>query len=106
MIPCGARDFIDSAYDERRLMNDPRIDRLAEILLDHSTQIQAGENILIEAFDLPEPTLVCRLVELAAARGARPFVSWKNNEILRSLYRSGTEDNLGAAGELRSEERR
>jgi len=81
-------------------MNDPRIDRLAEILLDHSTQIQAGENILIEAFDLPEPTLVCRLVELAAARGARPFVSWKNNEILRSLYKTGTEAGLGAAGEL------
>jgi aminopeptidase len=81
-------------------MNDPRIDRLAEILLDHSTQIQTGENILIEAFDLPEPALVCRLVELAAARGARPFVSWKNNEILRSLYRTGTAANLGTAGEL------
>ncbi len=81
-------------------MNDPRITRLAETLLDHSCRIAAGENVLIEAIDLPEPTLVCRLVEMAAERGAHPFVTWKNNEILRSLYRTGTETNLGAAGEM------
>src|SRR5438093_13048786 len=81
-------------------MNDPRLTRLAEILLDHSCQIQPGENILIEAIDLPDPTLVCQLVELAAARGANPFVTWKNQEILRSLYRTGTEANIAAAGEF------
>lgn len=81
-------------------MNDPRITRLAEILLDHSTQIRAGENILIEAFDLPDPTLDCALVEMAAARGAQPFVTLKNNEVLRSLYKTGTETNLGTAGEF------
>lgn len=81
-------------------MNDPRITRLAEILLDHSCQIKQGENILIEAIDLPEPTLVCRLVEMAAERGANPFVTIKNQEVLRSLYRSGTPANLAAAGEF------
>lgn len=81
-------------------MNDPRLTRLTEILLDHSCQIQSGENILIEAIDLPEPTLVCRLVEMAAERGANPFVTWKNQEILRSLYRTGREANIAAAGEL------
>lgn len=81
-------------------MHDPRLARLAEILLDHSTQIRAGENLLIEAFDLPDPALVCALVEMTAARGAHPFVTWKNNEVLRSLYRTGTETNLGAAGEF------
>lgn len=81
-------------------MNDPRITRLAEILLDHSCQIKAGENILIEAIDLPEPALVCRLVELAAERGANPFVTLKNQEVLRSLYRTGTQANIAAAGEF------
>ena len=38
-------------------MNDPRISRLAEILIDHSCQLKAGEFVLIEAFDLPEPAL-------------------------------------------------
>jgi aminopeptidase len=81
-------------------MNDPRITKLAEILLDHSCRIQKGEKVLIEAFDLPEPALVCRLVELAAARGAVPLVSWKNNAVLRSLYKTGTEANLALAGTL------
>lgn len=81
-------------------MQDPRVQRLAEILIDHSCQLQKGEKILIEAFDLPDPALVCRLVELAAARGGVPLVTWKNNTVLRSLYRSGTEENIGLAGEL------
>src|SRR5688572_27193769 len=85
---------------ETNLMNDPRLALLAEILLDHSCQIEKGENILIEAIDLPEPTLVCLLVEGAAARGANPFVTMKNQEVLRSLYRTGTEANIRAAGEF------
>lgn len=79
-------------------MHDPRISRLAEILIDHSCQLRSGEKILIEAIDLPHPQLVCRLVELAAERGATPLVTLKNNEVLRSLYRTGTKDAISAAG--------
>src|SRR3954471_6320554 len=81
-------------------MHDPRIDRLAEILIDHSCQLKRGETVLIEAFDLPEPTLVCQLVELAAARGATPLVTWKNNAVLRSLYKTGTAEGIALSGEL------
>ena len=81
-------------------MNDPRIQRLAEILIDHSCQLKSGEKLLIEAIDLPEPDLVCRLIELAAARGAHPLVSWKNNTVLRSLYATGTEVNLALSGDV------
>ncbi len=81
-------------------MKDPRLVRLAEILLDHSCQLKAGEHVLIEAFDLPDAALVCALVEMAAQRGAHPLVTWKNNTILRSLYRTGTEVNLGLAAEI------
>ena len=84
-------------------MNDPRISKLAETLLDHSCRLEHGENVLIEAIDLPDPELVCKLVEGAAARGANPYVTWKNNEILRSLYRSGTEANIAGAGALEAE---
>jgi leucyl aminopeptidase (aminopeptidase T) len=77
-------------------MKDPRFDRLAEILLDHSCQLRRGEKVLIEAFDLPDPALVCRLVEMAAQRGAVPLTSWKNSTVLRSLYRTGTEANIKA----------
>ncbi|MEX0612999.1 MAG: hypothetical protein WD229_12840, partial [Pirellulales bacterium] len=64
-------------------MHEPRIDQLADLLLDHSCRIERGEKVLIEAFDLPEPTLVCRLIDGAAERGAVPLVSWKSNAVLR-----------------------
>lgn len=81
-------------------MRDPRLDQLAELLIHHSCQLQEGDHLLIEAFDLPDPTLVCRLVERAAACGAHPLVSYKNNAVLRALYRTGTSHNLGLIGRL------
>lgn len=81
-------------------MNDPRLTKLAEILIRHSCELKAGEHVLIEAIDLPEPTLVCRLIELAAEAGAHPLVTLKNNAVLRSLYKTGTATNLALAGSL------
>jgi aminopeptidase len=83
-------------------MNDPRVQKLGDLLLDHSCRIQKGEKILIEAFDLPDATLVCRLVEGAAKRGATPLVSWKSNAVLRSLYQTATEESMKLAGQLES----
>lgn len=84
-------------------MEDPRIARLAEILIDHSCELKAGEKILIEAFDLPSPRLVCRLVELATERGAVAVVTLKNNEVLRSLYKSGSQESIALAGKFEAE---
>lgn len=81
-------------------MPDARLTKLAEILVDHSCEVQAGEKVLIEAFDLPNPTLVCYLIELISDRGAYPLVSYKENTILRALYRSGTEQGMVISGEL------
>lgn len=81
-------------------MNDPRLSRLAEVLIDHSSRLQPGEKVMIEAFDLPDPALVCRLVEHAAERGAIPFVNWKNNAVLRSVYRTATEAGMKLAGDF------
>jgi aminopeptidase len=81
-------------------MPDPRLNRLAEILIDHSCQLKTGEKVLIEAYDLPDPALVCRLVELAAERGAHPLVTWKNNAVLRAVYRTGSETAIGLAGDF------
>ena len=81
-------------------MHDSRIDKLATLLLDHSCRIQAGERVVIEAFDLPEMNLVCALVEGAAERGAIPLVTTKSNKVLRSLYRSATKESMEAAAKF------
>ncbi len=85
-------------------MHDPRIDTLAKVLLDHSCRVEKGEKVLIEAFDLPEPNLVCALVEGVAARGAIPFVYWKSNAVLRSLYSTATEESMTLAGKFEREQ--
>ncbi len=84
-------------------MNDPRISQLADVLINHSCKIQAGETVIIEAFDLPDPTLVCQLVELAYNKGAIPLVVWKNNRVLRSLYQNATIESMSLAGDLEKE---
>jgi aminopeptidase len=81
-------------------MHDPRIDKLANILLDHSCRLAKGDKVLIEAIDVPEPQLVCALIEGAAKRGATPLVTTKSNAVLRSLYRTATEESMKLAGEL------
>src|SRR3954468_20294255 len=83
-------------------MRDPRLDRLADLLLDHSCTLEKGERVLIEAFDLPDATLICRLIDGAAKRGAVPLVSWKSNAVLRALYRNATVESMSIAGEIES----
>ena len=51
-------------------MPDPRWDHLAEILINHSTRLAAGETLLIECFDLDDSTLPRLLVQKAARKGA------------------------------------
>ncbi len=84
-------------------MLDPRIRRLAELLIDHSTRLKAGEKVLIEAFDLPDPSLVCCLVELARERGGIPVVSWKSNAIVRSLLMHADADTFRTIGQIEAQ---
>lgn len=81
-------------------MHDPRIDALAQVLLDHSCELQKGERILIEAIDLPEPDLVVALVEGAAQRGAIPLVETKQLRVQRAIYENATEQAMKLSGEL------
>ena len=81
-------------------MHDPRLTKLAEILVDHSCEVQPGEKVFIEAFDLPTPALICELIERVSERGAYPLVSCKDNTVLRTLYRNATEEGMALSGAL------
>ena len=71
-------------------MRDPRNAKLAELLVHHSTRLQAGETCLIEAFDVADG-LVLDLVEAIHAAGAIPMVSLRSNPVTRALMRGATE---------------
>ncbi len=80
-------------------MIDPRIERLADILVGYSLSIQPGENVLVEAYDVPDEA-VAALVRRIAAAGGRPFVTIKRNAVLRSLYNSASEEQMLLTGKL------
>ena len=79
-------------------MFDPREKKLAELLVNYSTDVKKGENVLIEAFDIPE-TFVKQLIRAVRQREGNPFVSIKNNSIQRELFLNGTDDQIKFSGE-------
>ncbi len=74
-------------------MNDPRMDALADLLIDHSVALRTGEHLLIESFDAPQEMTIA-LVRAARRRGGQPHVALRNNRILRALYLDAEEKNL------------
>src|SRR3954470_25026418 len=71
-------------------MTDPRIEKLADVLVNYSCDIRPGEKILIEAIDVPH-AFTKALVAAAADSGGEPIVMLKSNEINRALMLEGTE---------------
>ncbi|KAA3613974.1 MAG: aminopeptidase [Calditrichaeota bacterium] len=80
-------------------MKDPRHHQLAEVLINHSTRLQKGERILIEAIDTPHQ-LVVELINLVQEKGGIPFVTIKNNEITRALIKNLPETGFEKWGEM------
>ena len=71
-------------------MRDPRNARLAHVIVHHSTQIRAGEAVMIEAFDLANG-LVLDLIDEVQRAKAIPVVVLRDNAVNRSLYRGASE---------------
>ena len=80
-------------------MRDPRTRQLAKLLVHHSTRLQAGEAVLIEAFDL-QKSLVHDLVEEVQAVSAIPIVSLRDQSVIRAQLRGATEAQLRLQGEI------
>ena len=73
-------------------MTDPRMLKLADLLVNYSCALKKGENILIEAIDIPYDFTKC-LVGAVDKAGGRAFVSLKSNEINRALMQAGSEES-------------
>jgi len=74
-------------------MTDPRITKLAQLLINFSTELKAGEHILIETFDLPEQMAI-ECSKAAHRIGAHPHVAIRNNRITRALSDGAADDQL------------
>jgi aminopeptidase len=80
-------------------MRDPRGARLAQIVVQHSTQLQPGETVLIEAFD-EHNGLVLDLIEASQAAGAIPLISLRRNDVIRAQLARATERQLRVMGAI------
>ncbi len=80
-------------------MADPRYDRLADVLVNYSCALREGENILIEAFDVPVE-LTRSLIRTAHQAGGRPLVSLRSEAVMRDLMLSGSEEQMRLFGEV------
>jgi aminopeptidase len=82
-------------------MHDARFDKLAKLLVEYSTRLKKNENVLIEAFDVPDEMVVA-LIRAARKAGAVPFVQVQHNQISRELAMDASDRqlNFAAAHEL------
>ena len=75
---------------------DPRYHTLANNLASHSVHLQAGEKVLIHAFDVPEH-ITLALVRAARERGAHPFVQLQSGRIDRECVWGGRQEQFEAS---------
>ena len=74
-------------------MNDPRIEKLAQTLIRHSTKLGSGENVLIEANDIP-PEMTVALLREAEKVGAAAMVNVRQARVTRALLQSATPESM------------
>lgn len=74
-------------------MLDPRLTKLADVLVNYSVKAKPGENILIEAYGI-DSALVKEIVKKVHAAGAHPFVNLRDHAVIRELVMTGTEAQM------------
>ena len=84
---------------------DPRTTTLARNLIRYSTDLQPGENVLIEMFDDAEPLAQALIAETYQAGGI-PFLSLKNNRLQRKLLSGASLEQMQAIAGWESERMR
>jgi aminopeptidase len=77
-------------------MHDARFDKLAKLLVEYSTRLKRNENVLIEAFDVPDEMTIA-LIRAARKAGAIPFVQVQRARIGRELALEASDRQLTLA---------
>ena len=74
-------------------MQDPRYQKLAQVLVRYSTRLQKGENVLIEFSDCPIEMIQALIREVAAV-GAHAILENKTQRLQRELFLHSTEAQI------------
>lgn len=74
-------------------MNDPRFADLARVLTRHSTKLQPGDHVMVDAFDIPDE-MVIALIQEIRQRKAIPHLQIHHARISRELALIASEASL------------
>lgn len=77
-------------------MHDPRLDKLARLLVEYSIALKPKENVLIETFDVPDEMAIA-LIKAVRSAGGIPFAQIQRSRVSRALALGATERQLGLA---------
>lgn len=78
-------------------MYDPRMKKLAELLVGYSMKVKPGERVLIDAYEVPAE-MVALLVNTVAEAGGIPFADTYDTRIRRALMLNATEEQMKILG--------
>ncbi|OGQ21880.1 MAG: hypothetical protein A3I05_00395 [Deltaproteobacteria bacterium RIFCSPLOWO2_02_FULL_44_10] len=80
-------------------MNDPRLQQLADTILDHSLKVKSGERVLI-SWDGPEAMpLIQTLISDVITRGALPLWYYDPENFLQRFLTNANEEQIKSFGE-------
>ena len=86
-------------------MHDPRMRKLAEVLIVHSVKLQKGETVYIEAFDMPVEMLEV-LLSKVYEMGGIPMVTMRSARVIRKLLQGADQRTISQIGEVEMEKMR
>lgn len=78
-------------------MFDPRMKKLADVLVGYSTEVKPGERVLIDAYDI-SPEMVTLLIDRVVEAGGIPFAELHSVRVRRSLYMHASEEQMKILG--------
>jgi aminopeptidase len=74
-------------------MIDPRMKKLADVLIGFSCKVQPGERVLIDAFDIPAEMVTALIDRTIEAKGI-PYAQVHQARVTRALYRNASEEQM------------
>ncbi|HQO92226.1 MAG TPA: aminopeptidase, partial [bacterium] len=75
-------------------MKDPRVRKLAELLVNYSTKVKENDKVMVAAVDPAAYPLVEEIIELVGKKGAHAFVTLNAQTVQRKLYMHATDTML------------
>ena len=78
---------------------DSRYEKLADVLVNHSTALKAGEKVLIEVSDVPD-SMVIALVRAARRAKALPFVQLQRGRVAREIAIGAVKEQIAVSAEI------